>query len=260
MGSYNSQYESYYNGMLNKRRTNNPSSSSFHVKIIPDFNKKYFARRIIVDLVGVLFLIILVSLCKLIATPKTTAVYNFSKTMVATNYDYKVLFTKVKSINLKATSDDAINFIETMKTKIIGGKTWKNKIKEEFMLPIEGKLISGFGEKEDPLAPGKKIMNYGVDIDAKEGTEVLASYDGVIKDLGEDKQLGKYVLIDNGSSIETKYGHLSAVSVKKGDNIKKAQAIGKSGNTGVTAAPKVHYEILYMGENLNPEDYFSFKK
>lgn len=260
MGSYNSQYESYYNGMLNKRKVNNPSPRSFDVKIIPTFDKNFFVRRVTVDLAGVLFLIIFVSLCKLIVTPQTTAVYTFSKAMVTTNYDYNVLFTKAKSINMSTVGEQSMNFIETMKANIIGGKTWKNKIDQDFMLPIEGKLLSGYGEKDDPAAAGKKIMNYGVDIDAKEGTNVLASYVGLIKDCGDDKQLGKYVLIDNGSSIETKYGHLSVLNVKKGDSVKKAEVIGKSGATGVVSKPSLHYEILYMGENLNPEEYFTFKK
>ena len=61
MGSYNSQYESYYNNMNNKRRVNNPSSSSFKVNIIPTFDKNFIMRRITVDLMGVLVLIIMES-------------------------------------------------------------------------------------------------------------------------------------------------------------------------------------------------------
>jgi len=258
MGSYNSQYESYYNGMINKRKVNNPSPKNFDIKIIPKLDKNFFIKRITVDLIGVLVLILFVSLCKLIATPKTIAVYKFSKTIVTTNYDYKILFTKVKGITFYTVQQQTINFIEIIKTNITGEKTWKNKIKEEFILPIEGKLISGYGEKADPKAMEKKVMNYGVDIEAKEGSDVLASYNGIIKDVGEDEKLGKYILVDNGSSIETKYGYLSAPSVKKGDTVKKAEIIGKSGK--VALAIGVHYEILYMGENLNPEEYFSFKK
>ena len=67
-------------------------------------------------------------------------------------------------------------------------------------------------------------------------------------------------MIDNGSGIETKYGYLSVVNVKKGDNVKKAQVIGKSGSMGTPAVSSLHYEILYMGENLNPAEYVSFKK
>lgn len=260
MGSYNSQYESYYSSMLSKRKTNNPSSVGIDIKLLPTFDKKFFARRLIVDLVGVLTLIVLVSLCKIIVTPQTTAMYKFSKNMVTINYDYKTLFIKAKGINFSNTQEQAINWMETIKTNIVGGKTWKNKIKEDFSLPVEGKIINGYGQKDDPSAAGKKIMNYGVDLDAKEGTETKASYDGLVKECGEDKVLGKYIVLNNGSNIETKYGYLSAVSVKKGDSIKKAQVIGKTGNTGVTGVLSLHYEILYMGENLNPEEYFSFKK
>ena len=167
MGSYNSQYESYYNGMVNKRKVNNPSLKSFDIKIIPKLDKNFFIKRITVDLVGVLILILFVSLCKLIATPKTTAVYKFSKTIVTTNYDYKILFTKVKGITFYTAQQPTINFIENIKTNITGEKTWKNKIKEEFILPIEGKLVSGYGEKADPKAVEKKVINYGVDIEAK---------------------------------------------------------------------------------------------
>ena len=109
-------------------------------------------------------------------TPQTTAVYNYSKTIVTENYDYKMVFTEVKSLNFQTAQEQTINWVETMRTKIIGGMTWENKIKEDFMLPIEGKVINGYGEKDDPVAKGKKIMNYGVDIKAKKGTNVVASY------------------------------------------------------------------------------------
>lgn len=64
-------------------------------------------------------------------------------------------------------------------------------------------------------------------------------------------------MIDHGEGIETKYGHLNLLSVKKGIEVKKGEVIGKSGNTGKSTGPHLHFELLYMGESKNPEDYIA---
>ncbi|RHW66771.1 M23 family peptidase, partial [Clostridium botulinum] len=96
-----------------------------------------------------------------------------------------------------------------------------------------------------------------IDIDAKENTEVLASFGGTVKECGEDKELGKYILLDHGQGIETKYAHLNKIKVKKGEEVKKGKDIAESGNTGKSTGAHLHFEIIYMGENKNPQDYFS---
>lgn len=259
MGNYNSEYESYYNSLKKGRKTRYfPSyNRSFDNTAKP--KKNYWLSRITRDLVGVLILFVVIISCKLVVTSKTQAVYNYSKQIINQSYDYTNLENKFKHIDIRMFQDKITNVIEELRSKITGKETVDNKIKSEFMLPVSGVETSSFGYREDPITKEKKFHE-GVDIDVKENTEVKAAYSGRIKNCGEDEQLGKYVLIDHGDGIETKYGHLNEILVGKEDAVKKSQIIAKSGNTGKSTGPHLHFELLYMGENKNPDDYFNIAK
>ena len=135
----------------------------------------------------------------------------------------------------------------------------EDKIKKEFILPIEVTETSAFGYRKDPITKKNKLHS-GIDIDAKMNTDVKASFSGKIKECSEDSEQGKYILIDHGNGLETKYCHLNEILIKKEDVVKKSQIIAKSGNTGKSTGPHLHFELLYMGENKNPNDYFSTTK
>lgn len=255
MGSYNSQYEEYYRN-LRKRKEGNGFNYLNRKSSSP--TSGYIGRRIIRDLIGAAVLFFIVIACKVIVTPQTQAVYNYSKKIVDENYDYKQAYTKIKSLNLQGIEEEATDFIEKIKAKVTGGKTIKERIENQFQVPVEGKISSPYGYREDPIDKSKKFHE-GIDIDVKENTEVKAAFNGKIKDLGEDNTLGKYILIDHGEGIETKYGHLSSLSVQKGKEVKKGDVIGKSGNTGKSTGSHLHFELLYMGESKNPQNYIAIK-
>lgn len=256
MGNYNSEYEDYYNSMRRKfNRGFSGRQSKGKVKIEGNF----LVRRIVRDLTGVFVLSALVLLCKAFVTPNTTAAYSYSKKVVNEYYDYKPLFEKAKDIKINDIQQEITKYLDNIKEKLTGEKTVTNKIKQDFIMPVQGTITSSFGYRTDPVT-GKKEFHQGIDIDAKENTEVKACYDGKIKDCGEDTDLGKYILIDHGSGIETKYGHLNSIEVKKNDTVKVGQTIAKSGNTGKSTAPHLHLELIYMGQNENPEEYFSIKR
>jgi murein DD-endopeptidase MepM/ murein hydrolase activator NlpD len=258
MGSYNSQYESYYSTLMNKRKNNNSqnyiqnrNSGGFRL------DGKFFIRRLIQDLIGVVVLSFFVITCKLVVTPHTQMAYNYSKSMLDKNYDIIGAVGSVKELNYKSLETSVTKWLEDIKVKITGTKSIQDKIKSSFVLPISGNITSSYGKRTIAVS-GEKENHEGIDIDAKVGSIVVSSSDGRVKECGEDGQLGKYILIDHGMGIETKYGHLSEVSVKVDDKVSKEQVIGKSGNTGKSAAPHLHFELIYMEENVNPEDYFSF--
>ncbi len=259
MGSYNSQYEDYYNSLKKKSRT---TYSPYHKNSFSGKEKSkgsYWVRKITIDLIGVLILFTFVIGCKLIATPKSVAVYNYSKVIINKSYDYKSLLSKDRSVHLKKIQESIINTIEIIKSKVTGKDMVRDKIIKEFTLPLTGTETSAFGYRKDPVSKENKF-HAGVDIDAKENTEVKAAYNGTIKECGEDGKLGKYILIDHGDGIETKYGHLNNILVKNEDAVKKSQVIAKSGNTGKSTGPHLHFELLYMGENKDPGQYFDAMK
>ncbi|MFD3157629.1 M23 family metallopeptidase [Haloimpatiens sp. FM7330] len=253
MGNYNYQYQNYYNSMANRGK-----GTSGRVTHTKKNNMNYFTKRIITELTGVLILSLFVLTCKLVVTPKTEAVYNYSKEIVNKNYDYKQIVAKVKGIKFTEIQTQAQEFIDKVISKIKGEDTTKDTIKKEFVMPCTGKITSGFGERKDPIS-GKKKFHKGIDISVAEKTPIKVSADGIVKVCKEDKELGKYIIIDHGLGIETKYAHLNEINVKEDQKVKKGNIIGKSGNTGKSTGPHLHFEIIYMGESKNPKDFFKIK-
>ncbi|GAA0718645.1 M23 family metallopeptidase [Clostridium malenominatum] len=255
MGSYNSQYEEYYKN-LKKRK--DVGKVYYNRGKKDNFILNYISKRIIRDLAGATILLFLVVLCKVIVTPKTQSLYNYSKEIMNKNTEVSALYEKVKMFSIAGLEEKVTNFIEESKSKITGKKTITQKISEEFIPPVSGTITSSYGYRLDPI-DNKNKFHHGVDIGVAEGTDVKSSYGGKVKEVGEDSELGKYILIDHGDGIETKYGHLSSINVVKDQTVSKGEAVGKSGKTGKTTGEHLHFELLFMGESRNPENYLAIK-
>ena len=266
MGNYNSQYESYYEKILRRQREA-PSYGGYSSygesnggyfkqsnKGTDLFSSEYFIKRIIRDLVGVALLFIFVFLCKIINTPNTMAVYAYSKNIVSTDFDYKATYESIKKINIAAIKEEIEDKTENIISKIFNRDKIQDKTKQEFTIPLKGEITSNFEERKDPFT-GNIAKHTGIDIDAKEGTDVMTVYNGKVKEVGEDTIYGRYIVIDHGEGIESKYAHLEDISVEKNQLVDKGGVIGKSGNTGKSTAPHLHFEFWYMGQNKDPLKY-----
>ncbi|AJA48412.1 peptidase family M23 [Clostridium pasteurianum DSM 525 = ATCC 6013] len=269
MGSFNSQYGNYYNTLSKKNYGQNRLSyngqSSFQQ---PFFTKKKLLRTFEIQLIGTLVLFLVAFTCKIYVNPQTKAVYTYSKSIVNQNFDYKSamiylkeinvnsLIASVKSGNITDIQSKVINWIDILKTKFTGGKTTRENISHNFILPVSGKLIQSYGSIKDN---NKNLVKFrkGINIYSTLNSDVKASYDGFIKEIGEDKSLGKYLVIDHGSGIETKYAHMDSLKVKKGDKVIKGQIIGRAGSTEDRKNSSLYFELTYMGEELNPQEYLN---
>ena len=85
----------------------------------------------------------------------------------------------------------------------------------------------------------------------------MAFCDGVVTRAGLGSGYGYVVYIDHGDGRQTRYGHLSKVLVKAGQQVSQGQKIALSGNTGRSTGPHVHFEILIGGSQVNPLNYLS---
>ncbi|MFL0267792.1 M23 family metallopeptidase [Candidatus Clostridium radicumherbarum] len=244
MGSYNSQYESYYNGMVNRRKNNSYGFNKKN-KFILDGN--FFLKRLQRDLIGVFVLFILVLACKIVHTSQTTYAYSYSKSLINSSFDYEAALSNVKNLDMKVLETKVSDWMDTAKTKITGGKTIKETLKSDYMSPVAGTLAIS----------KDKVLKDGIDISVPSGTEIFSVYGGKIKEIGEDAKNGKYIIIDHGSGIETKYSKLNQIAFKNGDSITKGQVIGKIAALNNTASSFLHFELSYMGESLNPEEYLN---
>jgi murein DD-endopeptidase MepM/ murein hydrolase activator NlpD len=104
------------------------------------------------------------------------------------------------------------------------------------------KITSRYGNRRDPFT--RKLRHHsGTDISAQHGTPVVATANGTVKVAHYERALGNVVKIDHGEGVETWYGHMTSMSVKKGDVVERGQAIGKVGSTGRSTGAHIHYEV-----------------
>jgi murein DD-endopeptidase MepM/ murein hydrolase activator NlpD len=118
------------------------------------------------------------------------------------------------------------------------------------------RAVSGFGYRIDPVYRTRH-MHTGIDFTADKGTEVYATGDGVVEEI-ENKRwgYGKSIIINHGYGYKTRYAHLSAFKVRKGQKIKRGELIGLIGSTGKSTGPHLHYEVVKNGKKVNPIGYF----
>lgn len=159
------------------------------------------------------------------------------------------------------TEEEARALTEVVKQKSINESSIKlaknpNAATQNKFLPIKDnvsyKLGSKFGVKE-PIRGGRP--HAGQDISVPVGTDVIAAADGVVTnkvDQSKGGGYGNYVEIDHKNGFVTRYGHLSAFSLKSGTVVKYKDVIGKSGNSGHSSGPHIHYEVRYKGTAVNP--------
>jgi murein DD-endopeptidase MepM/ murein hydrolase activator NlpD len=110
---------------------------------------------------------------------------------------------------------------------------------------------SNFGWRIDPFT-GKNAMHEGVDFMVPSGTSVYASAGGVVVYADYHPQYGNMVEIDHGKDIITRYAHASSLKVKVGQMVRRGQEIARSGSTGRSTGPHLHFEVRYKGMAQNP--------
>jgi murein DD-endopeptidase MepM/ murein hydrolase activator NlpD len=126
--------------------------------------------------------------------------------------------------------------------------------------PISNKqlvaLASGFGWRTHPIYKVKKLHT-GIDFAASIGTPIYATADGTVAEVSvKFSGYGKMVEVNHGFGYRTRYAHMHEFAVRSGQNIKRGDLIGYVGNTGLSTAPHLHYEVLINGGQVDPVHYF----
>ena len=117
-------------------------------------------------------------------------------------------------------------------------------------------LASGFGMRIHPVYKVKK-MHTGIDFAASIGTPIYATADGKVIEVSvKFSGYGKMVEIDHGFGFRTRYAHMHDFAVRPGQQVRRGDLIGYVGNTGISTAPHLHYEVLLNGNHINPVHYF----
>jgi len=119
-------------------------------------------------------------------------------------------------------------------------------------IPAPGREItSRYGNRRDPFL-GRLAFHGGIDFRTPTGTPIYSTGTGIVVHAGRNGGYGKMVEIDHGNGITTRYAHLSAVEVREGDHLTIGVRIGKSGSTGRSTGPHLHYEVRRNGNAVDP--------
>lgn len=123
----------------------------------------------------------------------------------------------------------------------------------KFSSPVSGYVLTS------PFGYRWGAFHAGVDLAVKIGTPVYAAESGVVvTSTYNGGEYGHYVRIDHGNGVYTLYAHCSTLVVNVGDKVSKGQLIAKSGNTGRSTGPHVHFEVRIDGKAVNPRNYYKF--
>jgi murein DD-endopeptidase MepM/ murein hydrolase activator NlpD len=120
--------------------------------------------------------------------------------------------------------------------------------------PTIGWVSSPFTYRDDPFT-GKRQFHYGLDIATNFGNPIVATADGIVISLGNDKMGGKNAIISHGNGLTTHYLHLSKFLVGSGQKVKRGDVIGLVGKTGKALGPHLHYEVRLNNKPANPYNY-----
>jgi LysM repeat protein len=143
---------------------------------------------------------------------------------------------------------DAMPDMDLMNEKLRG----KYELRALFVSPLGGRLSSPFGHRIHPIT-GKPSFHGGIDIAVREGTWVGAAADGVVTFAGDNAgHYGKAVFIRHQNGYETQYGHLSKIFVHIGQRVKAYKLIARSGSTGRSTGPHLHFTIKHNGAFIDP--------
>jgi len=120
--------------------------------------------------------------------------------------------------------------------------------------PVTGSITSPFGSRTSPYGESSEF-HPGIDIAVGYGTPVKAAGKGVVTYAGWLSGYGNVVMINHGYGITSVYGHNSQLLVKVGQTVNRGDIIAKSGSTGRSTGPHVHFEIRLNGNPVDPLKY-----
>jgi len=124
---------------------------------------------------------------------------------------------------------------------------------------VRGRITNYFGPSVHPFTK-QWYLHKGIDLAYQQGTPIVSTANGKIIEKGyEPNGFGNYLLIRHKYGFFTKYAHMDKVYVKEGETVSQGQIIGTMGNTGLSTAAHLHYEVRIGSQVVDPERYLNIK-
>lgn len=118
--------------------------------------------------------------------------------------------------------------------------------------PAPGRPVSSsFGVRSDPIL-GSAALHSGMDFRAGLGTAIRATASGTVVSAGWAGGYGRMVEVEHGNGFTTRYAHMSEILVSPGDKLERGAFVGKTGSSGRSTGPHLHYEVRRNGNALDP--------
>lgn len=126
--------------------------------------------------------------------------------------------------------------------------------------PISNKdltrMSSGYGKRIHPIYKTVRF-HWGNDFTAPVGTDIYSTGKGKVVLAKKSRSgYGYHVIVDHGYGYQTLYAHMSKILVKKGQEVKRGEVVGLVGNTGLSSAPHLHYEVFKNGTKVDPVNFY----
>ena len=119
-------------------------------------------------------------------------------------------------------------------------------------------VTSQYGTRSDPFN-GKRARHKGMDLASRTGNKIKVKAKGKVTRAEFAGGYGNLVVVDHGNGFQTKYAHMHKIYVKKGQYVEYDDTLGEVGSTGRSTGPHLHYEVLYMGKNVDPMPFLKAK-
>ncbi len=132
----------------------------------------------------------------------------------------------------------------------------KSEAPLEYKIPLTGRISSEFGSRFHPIDKKTKFHT-GVDIAVPRGTSVGSAADGVVTFAGRKGGYGNVVIVEHADGRTTFYAHCDKLLVEKGQTVSVGQEIAKSGSTGKSTGPHLHFEVRENGKPIDPLEFLS---
>jgi hypothetical protein len=128
-----------------------------------------------------------------------------------------------------------------------------------FLQLANSQVEAHFADVRSYIYKGKKVdqqVHLGYDLAVTQHVPVVAANDGRVVWASDLGIYGNCIVLDHGYGLQSIYGHLSKIDVKVGDMVKKGQAMGHSGSTGLAGGDHLHFSMQVDGVQVNPVEWF----
>lgn len=175
---------------------------------------------------------------------------------VSSNFGKRVNPIPNKNLQVKVPSKPAIN---TEQSTIVEKDSLGNVVKKVVATPTLANNSKAVKDQNNPPAEADQIQFHkGIDIAVPYGTDVRNAAAGTVIFAGQKGGYGNCIIISHHNGLATLYAHLSQILVESNDQVKVNQIIAKSGNSGRSTGPHLHYEVHKNNTPVNPKLFLNY--